>query len=266
MLSARSARLVAFAAAFLLVLSGCKARADVNVTVQPNGSGSVVVTAVLDADATAQLGGDVAKVVHLDDLRATGWTVRGPRAVGGTTTISLTKPFADGAALAKVLAQVGGKDGVFRGWKLSRSNSFTVAEYRLDGSVHLTGALDQFSDADVASALDGLAVGRTPEELAAAFKGQPEALELDVTVSLPGEMDAVSGLSTKDPGGSATASRRFVLGDGTATTTSIRMTSSAADRSSVVWILAGVGCVVAALLLLAVAWRRRPRRPLPVDS
>ena len=70
-LSARSARLVAFAAAFLLVLSGCKARADVNVTVQPNGSGSVVVTAVLDADATAQLGvtrGDFGNISIRDDF------------------------------------------------------------------------------------------------------------------------------------------------------------------------------------------------------
>ena len=188
----------------LLALSvvGCRARADVLVAVEPDGSGTVTVTATLDPDAVAQVG-DVAAAVKVDDLRSAGWKVTGPKKAGADTFITVSKPFAEASRLGAVLEELGGPDGPFPGWKLTSSNSFTVSSYELTGKIRLTGSLDQFSDSDVAAALDGFATGRSPEELTAALQDDPGALTLNVAVTFQAIWttcrDSTGGIPTRIP-------------------------------------------------------------------
>lgn len=253
----------------LLALSvvGCRARADVLVAVEPDGSGTVAVTATLDPDAVAQVG-DVAAAVKVDDLRSAGWKVVGPKKAGADTFITVSKPFAEASRLGAVLEELGGPDGPFPGWKLTSSNSFTVSSYELTGKIRLTGSLDQFSDGEVAAALDGFATGRSPEELTAALQDDPDALTLNVAVTLPGDLDDVSGLDRRDPDANS-AAKQFRLGDGRAVDTAVELKSSSTDRSAVLWVILGGGLIVASALLFVAgrqqARRRRGRRPAAAE-
>ena len=258
----RPFRILALVVTLLVAGVGCKARADVLVAVRPNGSGTVTVTATLDPDAAAQVG-DLATAVRVDDLRAAGWKVTGPTTSGGNTVLTASKPFAEQRRLGAVMEELGGPDGPFPGWKLTSSNSFTVSSYELSGKVHLTGSLDQFSDGDVAAALDGFATGRSPDELKAALAA-PGALTLGVSVVLPGDLDEARGLTEKDPGAGAPQAT-YRLGDGTAVDRSVAVTSSATDRSAVLWVIVGGGLIVLAGLLFVAGRRQaRRRRPRPV--
>lgn len=256
-----------------LALGACQVRTDVDVAVEPDGSGTVTVTARLDADAVEQLGADPADAIRLDDLRAAGWEIDGPRADGADTVIEASKPFGRADALGPVMAQLGGADGPFRDWSLATDSSFTVSTYELEGTVHLTGSLDQFSDTDVAAALDGFALGRSPEEIAAALEADPEAFRLGVEVRLPGSFDHVEGLdAVEDTDGVARTT--IVLGSGEETTTDVVLRSSESDRSSVLWMLVGGGLIVCSLVLVITAQRvarrrangRSGRRPGPTTA
>lgn len=262
--------LVAVLLAALVILVGCRARADVLVDVRPDGSGTVTVTGTFDEDAVAQLGGDVAAAVRTDDLGAAGWSVSEPTTSGSDTVLTLSKPFASADRLGAVLEELGGPEGPFDGWKLATSNSFTVSDYELTGRLRLTGSLDQFSDADVAAALDGFAVGRSPEELAAAMAADPDALTLAVAVRLPGEVDQATGLEAQESGSDDVVAIDLRLGTGNATDSAVLVRSSESDRSAVLWIVLGASLIVAAGLLFVAGARRsrrpgRPRRPSPVE-
>lgn len=238
--------------------------AGVAVVVEPDGSGTVTATVTLDADAAAQLG-DPATAIRTDDLTAAGWKVTGPASTGDTTTISVAKPFATPERMGDVLRELGGDSGPMADWDLFVDNSFTTSTYRIEGTVELTGSLDQFSDERVAAALDGFAVGRSPDELKAALAENPEALTFTVEVGLPGELEAVEGLTRPDPD-VAVATKRFVLADGTPTSLRVVMDAEIVERSSVLWVLIGIGLVVAAVLVVATGRRRPKRRPRPAPE
>jgi len=248
------------ALAMLSLVVGCQARADVRVEVEPDGSGTVRVTGTFDEEAVQQLGGDLGAALRLDDLRDAGWTVDSPQTSGSDTVLVISKPFAAADRLGAVMDELGGSSGLFSGWKVTSSNSFTVSSYEVSGKVRLTGSLDQFSDADVAAALDGLAVGRTPDEIAAALAEDPDALSLSIGVMVPGDIDELRGVSEKDPG-AGSPSADFRLGSGTASDVDVVVRSSATDRAPVLWMLIGGALVVAAVLLLVAGARARRRRP-----
>ena len=251
-----------------LVLVGCKATATVAVVVEPNGSGSVSITAALDADAAARVGTDLATAIRTEDLVAAGWTVGPLQTDDGQTSIAASKAFATADGLGPILTDIGGPDGPFVGWDLKTSDTFTAAGYELDGQLKLTGSLDQFSDAEVAAALDGFALGRSPEELAADL-ADGSSLQLGIDVSLPGDIDEATGLTVAegDASGAGRLSRTFVLGDGSAVDEAVRVSATASDRSAVLWIVLGAALVVGALLLVVARQRvrrRRRRRPAPI--
>lgn len=258
---ARTAVLVAG----LLLLSGCQATARVTIDVARSGAGTVSVVASFDDEAVSRLGGDLSKGLRLEDVTAAGWTVGSPVKAGAITSITATRRFASPAGLTAIMDQLGGSSDLFPGWKLSTENSFGRATYKMDGTVRLTGALDQFSDAEVAGALDGLALGRSPEELAKELADNPEALALEVQVSMPADLESVSGLTQKDQP-SSEASKRYVLGNGEAVDSSIAATAVRSERSAVGWIIAGAAGIVGGLLLLAAQFgrgRRRRQAPRP---
>lgn len=246
--------------AVLAVVSACRVDTTVAVVVRPDGSGAVTVQAVLDREATERLGADPAAALRLDDLRAAGWRVQGPTVADGALRVTLTKSFAAADRLGPVMAELGGAEGPFADWRLTTDNAVTSSSYQLTGTVRLTGSLDQFSDAEVAAALDGFATGRSPEELSNELKAG--ALRLTVSADLPGEIDEATGL-TRD--GEAAPSWSTELGTGSPVTREVTVTTSATDRSSVLFGLIGVVLVVAAVVLF-VAGRRagaRRRRAVP---
>lgn len=165
--------------------SACQARATVEIAIESDGSGMVTVGVDLDADAAAELA-PIDAAFATEDLVAAGWSIEGPSTQpDGGVRIAASKPFANPDELPVVIAEASGPTGPLRDVRLLHENGFASSSLEVDGRVSLTGSLDQFSDPEVAGFLDGFALGRPPEEIAALLADNPDALRLDVSVSLP---------------------------------------------------------------------------------
>lgn len=234
----------------VLVLTGCRVDAAVRISVDDDGSGSVDVAVELDGDA-ARLLGDPAEVLAVDDLRAAGWSVADPEAVGDGLRIAASRSFASPDQLPAILDEVGGVDGVFRDVRLDIEDGFGETAYRFEARVVLSGSPEQFSDDDLAAQLDGLPLGRTPEELFLSGAPDPEAITLTVAVRLPGGLPETDG--------------RFVGGaaewdfpvTGLQPTDAVVQSSSVVTGQTTVLIALGVLLLAAAVVVLVVAIRRR---------
>lgn len=253
----RSLLLLAIFAAVLL-LASCRVDTTVTVDVAEDGSGTVVVVVELDREAAQQLG-DPATAVRLDDLRQAGWAVDEPAtAEDGTLTYRATRPFASPEDLPRVLGEVGGGDGgpdstgTFRDVSLQVQDAFAGTDYEFSTDVELTGSLEQFSDEGLTSALGGLPLARTPEELTALGADDPETASLSLRVRLPGGTSTSNG--TIDDG---TAAWSFPVTGGAATSETATAGSSVSQRTPVVVMAVGGLLVVLGLVAAGVALLRR---------
>jgi hypothetical protein len=246
--------LVLFAALAAMLLSACQVRTEVAIDVEEDGSGTVTVTARLDEEAAGRLG-DPATALRTDDLVAAGWRVEDP-ATGddGALTLRAVRDFGSPDQLATVLDEVGGVDGVFRDAVLSIEDGFASTSYDFSSAVELSGDLEQFGDAFLTSSLGGLALARTPEELAAEGADDAASATLGVVVSLPGAAPETNGEVRGDA-----AVWEFPLTGGEATSATLTSSSTVDDSGTRTTILVGVLLVVvaAALAVLGLVLRRR---------
>lgn len=233
------------------MLAGCRVDAEVAITVAADGSGEVEVSVELDADAAGQLG-DPAAAVSADDLRAAGWSVADPDMLdGGGVRFTADRSFATPDQLAAVLDEVGGTDGVFRDVELAIEDRFGETEYRLGAQVVLTGSPEQFSDDGLAAQLDGLPLGRTPEELFLSGAMDPAAVTLRVVVDLPGGLPDTDGRYAD-----GAASWEFPVTGGEPTDARIG-SQSVVESSLAVLVALGVLLLIAAMVVAVIAFRRR---------
>ncbi|MCU1351535.1 MAG: hypothetical protein JWM05_744, partial [Acidimicrobiales bacterium] len=228
----------------LLVASGCQVRTDVEVAVQPDGSGAVTVMVTLDREAASRIP-DLREQLRTADLRAAGWTVTGPTTrPGGGLQVSARKPFARAADAAKVLGELSGPSGPFRGFVVERKRSFATTSYTVRGSLDLSKGVAVFGDAALTRSLGGLPFGRSPDELRLLAGGSvAKAAPFTLRVMLPG-------------GGGRTYQAR--LGE-----PAVVVDSHGSVNDTRAWVLL-VGGIFAALLavLVFIDARRRPNRRL----
>ena len=171
-----------------LLAGGCRAEGRVDVVVNDDGSGTVTVGVGMD-DAAVERVGDLPSAIPTVDLVDAGWKVAGPRRSGDLTWVEATKPFESPRRLAVVMDEI----GMFRDWRLAISDGFGSTTWKLTGRVVVSGGLVQFSDSDLAAALDGMPLGMTAEELTAALD-ESGPLEVDVRVRLPAESDDLTSI------------------------------------------------------------------------
>ena len=224
--------------AVLVLAGGCQVEVDVHTTVERDGSGTVVVAVGLDDEAVAKVG-DLGSQLRVDDLRAAGWEITGPaKEADGFTWIRATKPFADAAGAGRVMGEVNGSDGAFRGWQVRRSSSLLSNTYRVDGTIDLTRGVETFGDEQLRQLLGGdpfaQAVARLEQE-----EGRPISEQVDVRVTV------------ETPGGSQTYTPS--LADTQPTT--VRVSSSTRNWGGV--FVVAVLLVLALLVVVAVLLRRR---------
>lgn len=241
-------------AALVLVVAGCRTEVVVGVDVRPDGSGTVTVTASLDAEAATQLG-DPAQL-SFQDLATAGWTAEPAEEVdGGGLRIRVRRRFASPDELASVLAEVGGRDGVFRDVGLDVTDALASTDYRFRADIRVTGDPAQFGDPDLTAALGGLALGRTPEELAALGTADADAATLTLSVRLPGDAPDTNGTLR-----SGRAEWTVPLTGGTATSEDARSASSVAKGRTRALLGAAAVLLVLALVVLVVGLVRTRRR------
>jgi hypothetical protein len=239
------------ALAAMLLSGACEVRSQVGVQVDEDGSGSVTVTVRLDAEATRRLG-DPTSVVRSEDLVAAGWAVEEPERPDGGAVLRARRSFASPSDLPSVLDEVGGTDGVFRQVELRVEDGFASTEYSFAAQVELSGNPEQFGDDALTATLGGLALARTPEELALEGAADPAAMTLEVAVDLPGGDPETNG-EVRD--GVATWS--FPVSGGEPTSAALTATSTTGTATTRVLAVAGVVAVVLAGVLLVVGLVRR---------
>lgn len=247
----------------VLLLSACRLDVGVDVAMADDGSGTVTVTAVADAELMAKAPGALADL-RLDDLRAGGWSVDGPTAVaGGGQRLVVSKPFVSPEHGARVLAELSGDGGPLHDVTLDLTRSFATVRSGLTATARLDGGLAALGDAELQQALGG----KVP--LSDRVTGDVgEGLKLTVTARLPGRIDASNGTVAADgtsvswtpdlrAGQTAELTASFVQRDDGAL--SARTKAKAARIGLAVWAGVLVLAVVAAVLWFA--GRRRPPAP-----
>ena len=172
----------------MLVLSGCRLDVGADVVMAPDGSGTVTITAVADADLLARAPGALADL-RLDDLKAGGWTVQGPApADGGGQRLVVSKPFVTPDQGAAVLGELSGAGGPLRNVGLEWRRSFATVRSGFAATAGLEGGLAALGDTELTAALGG----RTG--LADRVTGDVgEGLKLSVTAHMPGRVTDSNG-------------------------------------------------------------------------
>src|SRR5262245_8930491 len=90
-----------------IALTACRLDVDVSTTVDPDGTGEVVVAATVDKDVVDRVPGLAGSLV-LDDATAAGWVVEGPAATdAGGLTATLRHPFATVQEAANLVNSLG---------------------------------------------------------------------------------------------------------------------------------------------------------------
>ncbi len=238
-------RLFAGVVALALLCSACAVDATVTVKVREDGSGTVRVDVVADAEAVQNAevgGGKLEDRVRLSDLPAAGWTV-GPweRGEDGSASITLSKPFTSVDEVPGILRELNGSDGPLRDVAFSRERSFFATEFRADAQVDL-GAIGTGILADTELGARLRAQGVDPAAVDQQLLGQlRDALSVRLVVDLPGP-----GKTTvePEPGQRAALSSSATIKD---------------TRRLVLVVAAGLALVAA---MVVVVWpRRRARHP-----
>ena len=239
-----------------LGLTGCDVRTEVLVDVDEAGSGTVTVSAGLDADAVDRLP-SLDDLVMVDDLDDAGWSVTGPdRDDDGITWIRAEKGFASPDEANAILADISGPEGPFRDLTLSREMALARTRLEFDGTVDLTGGLTAFSDAALTQSLEGHPLGETVEQIEARL-GEPMAdvFSFELVVRMPGDVD--SNAPSED-------GRTAVWSPSLSDTAPTDVTASTEVWRPTTVIAVAVGALALILLLVwLVVWivgRRRRRR------
>ena len=238
------------------LLSACKVEADVTVSVNRDGTGSVTIVASADPAIMKEVP-DLAEDLNFSDLDE-GWVIDGPSETEeGGLRVVLSHEFKNPQEANKLLAILNGDKGPFKGLELSRTGSANKSTFGLNGTLEVNGGLTAFADADVMKV-----IGDPPFSGSLEFAGVDigDALDINLIAKLPGGLKKSTGVTDAD--GSQSWHVTF---DGNATKVQYTTQNNdvAATTSSiarlVLIVLAAVWLVGAAALALLVARAKRRR-------
>lgn len=187
-------RRVVIALVCLLTLSACRLDVVVDVAMEPDGTGTVSVTAVADAELVAAVP-DLVEELRLEDAEANGWVVDGPTETeDGGLEMVLTHEFASAAELANVLTSIGPPLTQMAAARNEGADGQVVNA--INGNLVLADGYATFADADLVAAAGGV-----PFESQIAASGVPidEGFSFTYRVALPGELQsAETGVDVGD--------------------------------------------------------------------
>lgn len=167
----------------VVLLASCRIDTEVSVLVNSDGTGSVVVSVVADAEAV-RAEPNLAKQLRLDDLTQTGWALEGPSPTpDGGLGIVLTRAFSNLAEANAVLASLSGEDGPIRAPAIAATGARGDVTWSFTGTLDFSKGLDAVSDPALTEALGG-----TPwlAELQRLGRSPADAASLTVKISMPG--------------------------------------------------------------------------------
>jgi hypothetical protein len=177
---------ILLAAVCAIALSACRLDVTVDVVVEPDGTGTVTVEAVADAELIAKVP-DLVDDLRLDDAVANGWQVDGPTATAdGGMSLTLVHPVSSAAELASVLNSIGPP---LSNMQTARTQDPADPDgpttNAIDGTLALPDGFGSFADAALIEAAGGQPFG---DELAASGLTPAQAMSFTFRVALPGEL------------------------------------------------------------------------------
>lgn len=171
-----------------MALSSCKVDVRLDVRVGENGSGVVQARFTLDREALEAVGGNLETALAVDDLVAAGWHVD-VEPNGGGAEVTAERGFGDPADLTRVIGELSGERGPFRGFRLTRKHSAFRTSFAFRGGVDLADGVGPTlidpSDAIVSAEAEHreVEVDEIRDYLLEQLDG---AVTVEVTVALPG--------------------------------------------------------------------------------
>jgi len=187
-----SRRLIGVLSAIVVAicLTGCQVVLTTTINVSDNGSGSITVAAVADAE-TVRIAPELVDAINVDDLRAAGWVVdiQNPSADGGISVVA-KRDFANTDEATFFLTQLSGKSGPIRDTQLSRTGGTNDATYAFTANSGLPNGLSGFADEEALAVL-----GSIPFDayLARSGRSLSDALKVSVQVTTPGRIMETNG-------------------------------------------------------------------------
>ena len=255
---------VVVTALVLLALSACRVDTTIDVVVRPDGSGTITLTLVADAELVDKAPG-LAEDLRFDDAVAAGWAVDGPTATDdGGLSVVISQSFATPEQASALLQSVNGPNGPLHDVEIVRTITDEAVTTSLGGTMRVDGGLDAFADPEVLAAIGGAPYAA---DIAAANMRPADAVTVTLRAQFPGSITSTTG--TAD--GNALA--WTVPIDGTPAQLAITATQSRGGSNlwsataTVALVLLAVWCVVAVAFItfVIVARRRRAQRRAAVD-
>ena len=256
-------------------LAACRVDTTVNVSVRPDGSGTITVTAVADAELVKKTPG-LAADLRFDDVAAAGWQIDGPTATdAGGLRVAVSHTFSTTDEATALLTSLNGNDGPLHAVSLARTARHGKVTTRLTGTLRVANGLDAFADPQVLAAIGGSPYAT---DLAAANLRPTDVLTFTLTADLPGDPVTSATRPTGTTGAAGSTPTQTlswtVPMDGTSAdlgTTAVLDTSSdtsvwgtvatAAFIGLIAWTVLALGFV----LFVAKARRDRALRRVPAD-
>lgn len=167
----------------VVALAGCRVDLNVDVTVEPDGQGTITLVAAADAEVVAAVP-TLTDELATDDVVAAGWTIDGPTALpDGGLTITLSRGFTSAAEATNLLNSLGPP---FNQMTMTRNTSGDDTTTRLTGLLGLPDGFETFADEDLIAA-----VGSVPfaEQIAASGATPESSIGAVIRTALPGQID-----------------------------------------------------------------------------
>ncbi|MEQ1700922.1 MAG: Hsp20/alpha crystallin family protein, partial [Ilumatobacteraceae bacterium] len=194
-----------------LALTACKIDATVAVVVEPDGSGTIALTIVADADVVTQAPG-LAEDLRFDDAVAAGWVLDGPTATeAGGLTVTLTHSFATVEEATVLLQSVNGSGGPLHDAALARLVEGDTVTTSLTGNIRVEGGMDAFADPDVLAAIGGSPYA---DDIAATGQRPADVVTFTMTADLPGVAKEDVAIAVADGVLTITANRKPAVPEG----------------------------------------------------
>lgn len=164
-------------------LAGCRVDLNVDLTVEPDGTGTITLVATADAEVIAAVP-TLAEELVTEDIVAAGWTIEGPTTLpDGGLTMTLSHGFTSDAEATNLLNSLGPP---FNQMAVTRNTSGEDTTTRLTGLLGLPDGFESFADEDLIAA-----VGSVPfaDQIAASGATPESSINAVIRAELPGRID-----------------------------------------------------------------------------
>ena len=238
----------------VVALAGCKVEADVTVTLDADGTGTIDTFITLDAEAVARVevfGRTLETAFPLDDMRAAGWEISPwERGADGAATLRLQQDYSGEEELQARITELVGPTNMLRDVEVLRDRGFFRSHDELSIVADLTApGAGILQDPELTASLQAAGLDATvlDQELQAELR---ESLTVSLTVQAPDGREQTVQVFGGDEEG-ATAGR------------------SAFDRGRLIWIaIAAILAFLGVLLYLSasIGVRKERLRRAEVDA